>query len=597
MDWQLVALGLTLRLPWMLQLVNRAVALQSYFERRIYRRQQATHARAAEALAQVRAIQAATAEPSEVAGYARTLGTLAAEWRVSARALALLENLEKVVQLGLDAGLLAFGAYRVYTGAMTFGVFNSCRAHLDQFIGEFQAVEHLYMGIRRAGQRSRVYFALLDRCPAIADREAAARMESAVADAVAIATELEFGRPESAVPASGLRPRQVAAPGQAAGVDAAQAAASLLSPSSPAPSIRFDRVCFSYDAAMQRQQQWDSQVAAGLQAGGDGSGALIDARYVLSDVTFEVPPRAVVAICGPSGSGKTTLGRMLLRFYDPATGRISIGGADIRTLPLQHLRSLCCSVDQETILFDRSILENILFALPRSQWQCTPGAAVSAGTETLEPRERRTRKAHASGIQREVDTVAVSPGLRRRRHSRTPAPGPRIRRTVSATAASVDLSDLPDDADTSPQQKASAVPARLRTEDRNGQEEEEETLASLVPRVTVGSVPPHIIARVFAASKLADAHGFISAMPEGYNTLAGERGSRLSGGERQRVLLARAFLRGSPVLLLDEATSALDAKSEATITESLRTLMQDRTVLCITHRLGLAQKADTILCM
>jgi len=102
-------------------------------------------------------------------------------------------------------------------------------------------------------------------------------------------------------------------------------------------------------------------------------------------------------------------------------------------------------------------------------------------------------------------------------------------------------------------------------------------------------------AEIEEAAKAAAAHDFIMALPNGYDTVAGERGANLSGGERQRIALARAFLRDAPILLLDEATSALDAESEAKVQEALARLSKGRTVLVIAHRLATVRDADRIL--
>jgi ATP-binding cassette, subfamily B, bacterial MsbA len=100
---------------------------------------------------------------------------------------------------------------------------------------------------------------------------------------------------------------------------------------------------------------------------------------------------------------------------------------------------------------------------------------------------------------------------------------------------------------------------------------------------------------VVAAAKAAAAHDFIMALPAGYDTKVGERGSRLSGGERQRVALARAFLRDAPILLLDEPTSALDAESEDAVQAALKLLMKNRTTIVIAHRLSTVRDAQTIV--
>ena len=101
-------------------------------------------------------------------------------------------------------------------------------------------------------------------------------------------------------------------------------------------------------------------------------------------------------------------------------------------------------------------------------------------------------------------------------------------------------------------------------------------------------------AEIIAAAKGADAHDFISQLPDGYDTLIGEHGARLSGGQRQRLSIARAMLKDAPILLLDEATSALDPETERQIQQSLSHLMQGRTTLVIAHRLTTVQEADII---
>jgi len=94
------------------------------------------------------------------------------------------------------------------------------------------------------------------------------------------------------------------------------------------------------------------------------------------------------------------------------------------------------------------------------------------------------------------------------------------------------------------------------------------------------------------AARNALAHDFITRMPQGYETVIGEKGFRLSGGERQRMAIARAILKNAPILILDEATSALDAESESLVQVALANLMQGRTVVVIAHRLSTIRRAN-----
>jgi ATP-binding cassette, subfamily B, bacterial len=190
----------------------------------------------------------------------------------------------------------------------------------------------------------------------------------------------------------------------------------------------------------------------------------------LDGLTFAAAPGERIAIVGPSGAGKSTVFQLLLRFYDPQSGRILVDGADVAQVDPERLRDRIALVPQDPVVFSGTVSENIRYGRP------------------------------------EADEAEVR-----------------------------------------------------------------------------------------RAAELANAHGFISALPQGYATQVGERGVTLSGGQRQRIAIARAILKDAPILLLDEATSALDAESERAVQAALATLMQGRTTLVIAHRLATIRAADRIL--
>ena len=119
---------------------------------------------------------------------------------------------------------------------------------------------------------------------------------------------------------------------------------------------------------------------------------------------------------------------------------------------------------------------------------------------------------------------------------------------------------------------------------------------SLLDNIRYGC-PDASEADVKRACEDASCMGFIAALPDGLNTIAGDRGTKLSGGQRQRIAIARAILKDSPILLLDEATSALDTASEIVIQAALERLMKNRTVIAIAHRLSTLQSFDRIIVM
>lgn len=101
--------------------------------------------------------------------------------------------------------------------------------------------------------------------------------------------------------------------------------------------------------------------------------------------------------------------------------------------------------------------------------------------------------------------------------------------------------------------------------------------------------------KIKQAAQTACADGFIKKLPEGYNSMVGERGCKLSGGERQRIAIARAILKNAPILILDEATSALDSQAEKYIQKGMKNLMKNKTVIVIAHRLSTLKEMDRII--
>ena len=195
-------------------------------------------------------------------------------------------------------------------------------------------------------------------------------------------------------------------------------------------------------------------------------------KKALEDFSIDVQPGHMVAIVGPSGAGKTTLANLLPRFYDVTAGSVYIDGHDVRDVTVRSLREHIGLVPQDTMLFNTTIRNNILYG-------------------------------------------------------------------------------------------------RL-----DASEEE-----------------------VVAAAKAANVLEFTSKMPDGLETMVGERGAALSGGQRQRVAIARAILKDPSILILDEATSALDTESEQLVQEALDRLMRGRTAFVIAHRLSTIKNADRILVM
>jgi ATP-binding cassette subfamily B protein len=242
-------------------------------------------------------------------------------------------------------------------------------------------------------------------------------------------------------------------------VDDRPGAAAL--PDDAEPSIELEGVSFSYPAA-------SAVSIASLEPAGTLSP---DAgAAVLHDVSFRVEPGQMVALVGPSGAGKTTITALVARLYDPTSGRVCIGGIDVRDVTQQSLRDRIGVVTQDAHMFHDTIRANLALA--------RPDAPEAAMREAL----------RAARIDRLVDSL-----------------------------------------------------------------------------------------------------------PDGLDTVVGDRGYRLSGGERQRLAIARLLLKAPDIVLLDEATAHLDSESEAAIQQALATALAGRTSLVVAHRLSTVRDADQIL--
>lgn len=258
---------------------------------------------------------------------------------------------------------------------------------------------------------------------------------------------------------------------------------------------------------------------------------------VLQNVGIWLPEGSFSALVGPSGSGKTTVARLIARFWDVTGGSISIGGRDIREIPLSQLSGLISFVTQDSFLFNCPLRENIRLGNPKATDEEVYAAARAAQCD-----------AFIRTLENGYDTSAGEAGKR--------LSGGERRRIAIARAI---LKDAP---------------------------------IVLLDLVAIFAAMP-----VFAAAKAARCHDFILGLPDGYDTVVGEGGSSLSGGERQRISIARAILKDAPIVILDEVTASVDPENERYIQQAISALTHGKTVIIIAHRLATIQNVNQILVM
>ncbi|KAK3304803.1 P-loop containing nucleoside triphosphate hydrolase protein [Chaetomium strumarium] len=262
---------------------------------------------------------------------------------------------------------------------------------------------------------------------------------------------------------------------------------------------------------------------------------------VLRNVNLTFPAGKHTAIVGLSGSGKSTIASLIARLADPTEGKITLDGHDLRDLNVRSLRSFLSLVQQEPSLLDRSILENIALGL------------VNSPKPEHQPLKEVLLHSNSSALSDLANKLGAQAACINTSSSTPPPPPPSDEGHITTTTTT--------------------------------------TTATSPPELN------HLLQLIQHSAAQADAHTFITHLPQGYATPAGPKGSLVSGGQRQRVALARALIRDPRILVLDEATSALDSASERRIQAAVDRVASEgtRTVVSIAHRLATVRKADRIV--
>ncbi|HKS88162.1 MAG TPA: ATP-binding cassette domain-containing protein, partial [Stellaceae bacterium] len=274
----------------------------------------------------------------------------------------------------------------------------------------------------------------------------------------------------------------------------------------------------------------------------------VDFRYdrrrpILHDVDFAVPPGAKVAIVGPSGAGKSTIARLLFRFYDVDGGAIEIDGQDLREVTQDSLRRTIGVVPQDTVLFNDTIYYNIAYGRP------------GAGRAEIEAAARRAHiHDFVAGLPDGYETMVGERGLKLSGGEKQRVA---IARVVLKAPPILVFDEATSALDTKTEREIQGALDRVAAN---------RTTVVIAHRLSTIINADEII--VLDHGRIAE-RGTHAGLPDGYQTLVGERGLKLSGGEKQRVAIARTILKSPPILLFDEATSALDSRTEREIQANL----------------------------
>ncbi len=374
---------------------------------------------------------------------------------------------------------------------------------------------------------------------------------------------------------------------------------------------------------------------------------------VLRGFTLNIRAGQSVALVGGSGNGKSSVIRLLQRFYDPQQGDILLDGRPLSAYNAPWRRRIIALVQQEPTLMGQSVRDNITLGLESESLRWGDQLEDELSSESDEDGDGADKAEidaiwgvdsdeegdeggiGGDGLHRrmslDVEAGQTTGGagtaaqrksaskLRRQIQARREAEASGAAKPFQAPAWATETAFLRDMARREEEQKqlqqyfvggggaAMHPPSSKRsattphTADTTVAGASETVAWHSAAAAELENIYDPITGRVRqaaveAAARLADAHAFISALPHGYDTLCGERGTALSGGQKQRIALARAILRNPVVLALDEATSALDATSEAAVQGAIDNLMADRsrTVMIVAHRLSTVRGCDVI---